>query len=130
MKHLSSPELAAKYLGKESEYEQVVSVLNQLPENVRKPQLALYKLSVLSEASWKKEKKHLDWTNGKKKKYYPWFDLTPGSASGFSYYYRTFVYGSSNSTVGSRLVFPTKEAVFFMGKTHLELYKDLMTLDQ
>lgn len=128
MKHLQRPELAAKYLKKEAEYEQVVSVLNQLPESVRKSQLALYKLSVLSEASWKLAKKQLDWNNRKQWKYYPWFDFWYGSASGFSFY--VYYYDYSRSYVGSRLVFPSEKVAVFIGKTYVELYRDLMIFNQ
>lgn len=127
MEHLSSPELAAKYLGKEAEYEQVVSVLNQLPESVRKPQLALYKLSILSEAAWKLEKKELDWDNREQKKYYPWISLLSGSASGFSF--NGYGYDFSDSLVGSRLVFPSEEIAKYINKTYIDPYRDLMTLN-
>lgn len=126
MKHLESFETAAEFIGED--FNAVLQTLEALPEKVKKPQIALYKLSVLSEASWKKGKKHLDWTNRKQWKYYPWFDLSSGSASGFSYY--GYGYDVSTSGVGSRLVFPSRSDAEYVGETYKDLYRDLMTLDQ
>lgn len=126
MEHLQSPELAAKYLGKEAEYEQVVSVLNHLPESVKASQLALYKLSILSEAAWKIAGKTLNWTIIGQRKYYPLFDIWSGSASGFSYNDNDYDY--SKSGVSSRLVFPTIQTEQYVGETHMELYRDLFII--
>ena len=122
MKHLETFEAAAEFLGKDTF--SVLSVLGALHEPEGKPLIALYKLSILSEASWKHEGIELNWKNRNQEKYYGWFDFSSGSASGFSY--DDFGYVISFSLVGSRLVFPTWQIAKYVGTTHLDLYRDLM----
>jgi hypothetical protein len=122
MKNLETFELAAESLGIDPS---ALPFVDGLPEKHQKAVVAGYKLMVISEAAW--EGKKPDWSNWNERKYYPWFDLSSGSGVGFSY----VVYGhdGSVSLVGSRLVFPTSEIARYVGKTHLELYKDFMLID-
>ncbi|MCY4781762.1 hypothetical protein ORI89_19100, partial [Sphingobacterium sp. UT-1RO-CII-1] len=85
-------------------------------------------------ASWKQEEKTIDWYDWDQYKYYPWFDMSPdqnagsvGSSVGFSC--DGYGYGLTCSSVGSRLVFPTREIAEYVGKTHLDLYRDFMVID-
>lgn len=122
MKNLETFELAAESIGINSS---ALPVVDSLPEKHQKAILAGYKLMVISEAAW--EGKKPDWSNWNERKYYPWFDLSSGSGVGFSYYGCDG--DDSYSLVGSRLVFPTSEIARYVGKTHLELYKDFMLID-
>ena len=121
MKHLETFQASAEFLGKDP---LALPGVELLPEAEGKAVIAFYKLSVISEASWKKEKKKIDWTNSRQYKYYGWFDFSSGSASGFSY--GDYACDLSFSGVGSRLVFPSRDIARYVGETHLELYKDLM----
>lgn len=108
----------------------VLPIVTGLPENQGKAIIAAYKLFIISQASWKGKK--IDWNNYEQRKYFPWFDMETypsqvGSGSGFSY--DGCDCGSAGSAVGSRLVFPTSEIAKFVGKTHLELYRDLMVIE-
>ena len=120
MKHLETFEAAAEFLGRDTE--SVLSVLKTLPEAEGKPLIALYKLGILSEAAWTVQGVQLDWSDGNQWKYYPWFRMS-GSGSGFSCL--DYGCGRSTSTVGSRLVFPSRDIAIYMGKTHKDIYKDL-----
>lgn len=62
-----------------------------------------------------------DWTDYNQWKHYPWFDMSRGS-SGF----RFNGYGrwGSDSRVGSRLCFISREVANHVGKQFVKLYKD------
>ena len=124
MNHLQTFESACSYLGKEP----ILPIVNNIDEKHSKAIVAAYKLFTISEASWKQMNMEIDWNNFEQTKYYPWFDLedSSGSAPGFSFF--VYVCGFSVSTVGSRLVFPSREIAEYVGKTHEELYKDFMVL--
>lgn len=126
MKHLKSFEAACEVVGIDSKN---VPNVENLPIKHAKAIVATYKLFVISEAAWKQINDKIDWNNYDQRKYYPWFDLEkyPGSASGFSC--NVSHYDRSLSLFGSRLVFPDKETAEYVGKTHLELYKDLMIIE-
>ena len=65
-----------------------------------------------------------DWKNSSQYKYYPWFDLSSGSGLSFS------GYGSqcSNSFVGSRLCFKSRELAEYAGKQFIDLYKEFFII--
>lgn len=127
MKNLESFENAANYLGIDPTKLPDVSML---PEGSQKAIVSFYKISIISQASWKQEDKVIDWYDWDQYKYYPWFDMSPervGSSVGFSC--NGYDYGNARSGVGSRLVFPTREIAEYVGKTHLDLYRDFMVID-
>lgn len=64
-----------------------------------------------------------DWDDHKQEKYSPWFEM--GGSSGFRYYY--YDDWDSDSTVGSRLCFKSKELAEYAGKQFTEVYKQYMT---
>ncbi|UBM58261.1 hypothetical protein LAG90_15765 [Marinilongibacter aquaticus] len=119
MEILETFELAAEFVGLDPSALPDVSMLE---EAEGKAITAFYKLSVLSRAAWKQSGRTLDWTNGSQRKYHAWFFLSDGAASEFSYYDYDFV--NRFSYVGSRLVFPTREAVRLVANVHLDLYCD------
>lgn len=126
MENLKSFEAAANFLGIDPNNLPDVSLL---PEQSQKAVIAFYKLSVVSQAAWKQEGKEIDWYNWNQRKYYPWFDMSPGekgSSVGFSYVVYNFV--NAPSTVGSRLVFPTWEIAKYVGQTLIDLYRDFMVI--
>lgn len=70
-----------------------------------------------------------DWNNWDENKYYPWFDMQSeeaGSGSGFSFFDYCYVY--VRSTVGSRLVYKSRELAEFVGKTFLDIYRGFMVI--
>jgi hypothetical protein len=78
---------------------------------------AAAQLSIIAEAlndGWKP-----DWKNTSEWKYYPWFDLSSGSGLSCSGYDDYF----SNSTVGSRLCFKSRELAEYAGKQFIKLYE-------
>ncbi|ODS87271.1 MAG: hypothetical protein ABS44_11685 [Chryseobacterium sp. SCN 40-13] len=67
-----------------------------------------------------------DWTNSSQTKYFPWFKMGSSSGSGFSFHdYDNWL---SNSTVGSRLCFKSRELAEYAGKQFTEIYKEFMTI--
>lgn len=90
----------------------------QFNSELTKGEIALRKLKIIVRAirsftNWKPV-----WSNSKKWKYAAWFDLEKG----FSYWstnaYFTYAY------VPSALFVESSEQAEFLGKTHLDLYKD------
>lgn len=65
-----------------------------------------------------------DWDNTSQRKWHPWFKLS----SGFGFDDSAFVYGLSNSFVGSRLCFESEEKSDYAAKQFLSLYKELLTI--
>ena len=130
MEHLKTFEAACELL--DYNPKEVLPVVDKMPEALAKATVAATKLFIISDAAWKTEAKEIDWNNYDQRKYYPWFDLETypdqvGSGAGFSFY--DCYYGHANSGVGSRLVFPTSEVAKYVGKTHLQLYRDLMVIE-
>jgi len=130
MKNLKSFESAAKFLGiNPTELPEV----SQLPEEHQKSVIAFYMLTIISMASWKQEGKEINWSDWNQYKYYPWFDMSPekksvGSSSGFSC--NDYDFDRTYSRVGSRLVYPTSEIATYVGKTHVQLYRDFMVIEK
>ena len=122
MKHLESFEAAAESLGKDPK---VLPGVEGLEPALGKATVAAYKLFVISQAAWAKAGKKIDWKDSDQYKYYPWFRM--GSAAGFSC--RGFSCGRSYSGVGSRLVFPDSKTAKYVGEQHLELYRDMMVIE-
>lgn len=127
MKHLETFEAACEVVGIDSKN---IPNITNLPIGHAKAIISTYMLFVILEAAWKHKNEKIDWNNYDQRKYYPWFDMesSSGSASGFSCL-GCFCDGSL-SAVGSRLVFPDSETAEYVGKTHLQLYKDLMVIEE
>lgn len=131
MKHLETFEGACELLGYNPN--EVLPVVQKMPEALAKATTAATKLFILSEAAWKSENKSIDWNDNRQKKYYPWWDMeiygdSGGSARGFSYYGFGYVY--SHTVVGSRLVFPSREATKYVASQHYQLYRDMMVIEK
>ena len=93
-----------------------------MPKHHQDATIAHAKLVIIAEAlndGWKP-----DWTNGQWDKYYPWFDLSSGSGLSFLVYDRR----SSNSVVGSRLCFKSRELAAYAGKRFKKLYAQYFLL--
>jgi len=89
--------------------------------------IAEFKIWMISKASWLSEGKTIDWTDWDQRKYYPWFDLSPSSGSGFSSI--DYYYDIAFSHVGSRRVFPTKEICKHLCENvFFDLFKTTFTL--
>ncbi len=64
-----------------------------------------------------------DWNNSSQYKYYPWFKM---SGSGLAYH--GFVSWSSDTLVGSRLCYKSKELAEYAGKQFISIYNDFRNL--
>src|SRR5437762_3029960 len=111
-------EAACKKLGIDPK--KAIPVLPDHPHN--KALIALAKLLIIIEVvndGWKP-----DWNNDDEYKYYPWFDMekTKTNPSGFSL--SRVNYDFTNSDVGSRLCFKTRELAEYTVKQFIGLYKD------
>jgi hypothetical protein len=68
-----------------------------------------------------------DWDNDDEYKYYPYFDMrSEGAGFGFSFGACTFSH--SDTLVGSRLCFKTRELAEYAGKQFQDIYIDYLTL--
>ena len=65
-----------------------------------------------------------DWGNSNQYKYYPWFDLSSGCGLSCD----DFGYLRSDSLVGSRLCFKSRELAEYAGKQFIELYKEFFLI--
>jgi hypothetical protein len=61
-----------------------------------------------------------DWNKDDERKWYPWFRL----ASGSGFVSSVFIYVHSDTHLGSRLVFPSKDQSDFAGTTFESIYLD------
>ncbi len=67
-----------------------------------------------------------DWNNGKWDKYHAWFWMDGKGSSGFRFF--AYVIWASDSAVGSRLCFISREACEHVGKTFTKLFKDYFVM--
>ena len=67
-----------------------------------------------------------DWNNGNQQKWYPYFEWSSGSGFGFSRSFYLFTY--ADSSVCSRLCFPTRELSDYFGKQFIEIHRELLTI--
>ena len=102
-----------------------VPVVTGIPEKYQKPLIANYQLMVIAEAlneGWTP-----DWSNGEWDKWYPWFNMNDSSSAGrFSFFVAAGQ--RSNSAVGSRLCFKSKDLAIYAGTQFLDIYKDFFTV--
>lgn len=125
MKDINSFETACQKVGVDAT---VLPEVSMLPEKHRKSIIAYYKLIIIAQAindGWEP-----NWNNSSEYKYYPWLyvkasDEKP-SGSGLSY--DDCGYVTSFTTVGSRLVFKSREAARFFGETFTDLLTDYLLI--
>ncbi len=87
------------------------------PESERQPMIDHAKLVIIAKAingDWIP-----DWTNYDQYKYFPWFKM--GSSSGVGFAYNDYDRWRTDSTVGSRLCFESREKAIFAGKQFEDL---------
>jgi hypothetical protein len=126
LSQLKTFEGACKLLKLDSK--KVIPTFRDYPAPDRKAMIAHAKLVIITKAANQIASKRRDWTpdwnNGQWDKWYPWFEM--GGSSGFRFS------GSgdlcSDSRVGSRLCFFSKEAAEHVGKTFEELYKEYFVM--
>ena len=102
-----------------------VPVVTGIPEKYQKPLIANYQLMVIAEAlneGWTP-----DWSNGEWDKWHPWFDMDASSSAG-RFSFGAAAYLRSNSGVGSRLCFKSKDLATYAGTQFLDIYKDFFTV--
>lgn len=95
---------------------------SMIPEQHRQALTDHYKLVIIAEAlneGWKP-----DWNNDDEYKYYPWFDMENGCVfDGYGCYF-------TDSFVGSRLCYRSREIAEYAGKQFEDLYKSYFQLTQ
>ena len=103
----------------------VIPDLSLFPEKDRSALEAHCKLVIIADALNRLENDgdewFPDWSNYNEYKYTPWFDMDPSSASGFAFGGYDDWYSDSN--VGSRLCYKTRELAEYAGKQFEDLYK-------
>ena len=95
--------------------------LEELPEEMRKPVLAAYKLMVIFKAinnGWVP-----NWSDDDQNKYYPYFKVSP-SGSGFSD--SLYDYSYAATSVGSRLLTDTSEKALYLANQFQDLYSQYL----
>ena len=95
--------------------------LNGIPEEFRKPMTAYYKLQIIYKAinnGWRP-----DWSNRNQYKYYLWFEVL---SSGFGFSHSNYYYGSTDTTVGSRLCTDTYEKALYIAEQFKAEYVDFL----
>jgi hypothetical protein len=100
-------------------------VVENLPDEFKKPVVAGYKLMVIFKAIndvWTP-----DWSDSDQYKYYPWFRVLP-SGSGFSD--SAFFCANARTVVGSRLCTSSSEKSMYIARTFEQEYKDYFLIEQ
>ena len=101
------------------EFKNAISIMEEPDE------IAYVKLKLIAKAlneGWTP-----DWSNGEWDKWYPWFKMDDSSSAGrFSFGDAVDQY--SNSLVGSRLCFKSKDLATYAGTQFLDIYKDFFTV--
>ena len=95
----------------------VLPKVSGMPKHHQEAMIAHAQLVIIAEAlngGWKP-----DWDNHNEWKYYPWFRM---SGSGLSFY--GYDGSSSDSGVGSRLCFKSRELAEYAGKQFLDIYTE------
>lgn len=68
-----------------------------------------------------------NWDDSSEYKYYPWFLMSSSSGVGFSY--NDYVYWTTDSVIGSRLCFKSRELAEYAGKQFESLYRDYFVIE-
>ena len=96
-----------------------------LPPRDRESAFAYHQLTIIAVAlneGWEP-----DWSNNSQYKYYPWFEYKKGLAGGGSgFSFDVYVYDVSTSTVGSRLVFKSRELAEYAAKQFEDIYNKFL----
>lgn len=93
--------------------------VSNIPEDLRKPIIANYKLTIIYRAinnGWRP-----DWSNWDQYKYFPWYRVL---SSGFGFSSASYGYDDTDSNVGSRLCTDTSEKALYIANQFEDLYKD------
>lgn len=123
---IKTVEQAFSFLGKDINALPDVSMID---EKSRQAILSHYKLIVVAEALNKEanggETWTPDWDNMDQRKYYPWFEISKeDKGSGFGFSCTDYDYGYTDTIVGSRLCFLSRELALYAAKQFEQLYKD------
>ncbi len=122
---VKSFEDACKVLGiDKNQFLQISSNIPQLKTEIE-AYMAFIKMTIIAQAlneGWLP-----DWTNYNEYKYYPWFyQKKEDKVSGLGLSYYDFGCTLSFTTVGSRLVFKTRELAEYAGKQFTEIYNQFL----
>ena len=101
------------------EFKNAISIMDEPDE------IAYVKLKLIAKAlneGWTP-----DWSNGEWDKWYPWFKMDD-SSSGGGISFDAADDRRSDSTVGSRLCFKSKDLATYAGTQFLDIYKDFFTV--
>jgi len=103
----------------------VMPDVSMLPKEMQKPQIALYKLHVVSKelnGDWTP-----DYTDHNQWKYTPWFKVvaTKDKPSGVGLSYYDCDSRGTGTDIGFRLCFKDEDTAQYAGETFLELWEDL-----
>lgn len=111
---------ACEFLGEEPIVDEVLLKLG-----FTKDEIAYRKLKTIAKAlneGWLP-----DWTNSNQYKYWPWFVYDSNSA-GFGCAYANYTATSTNTHIGSRLCFKTRELAAYAGEQFEDIYNDLLLI--
>jgi hypothetical protein len=95
--------------------------VSNLPEEVRKPIVAHYKLIIIFKAinnGWTP-----DWSDDDQYKYFPWFWVL---SSGFGFSYSDYYCTDTAAGVGSRLCTDSREKAMYIAKQFEAEYRDFL----
>ena len=98
------------------------------PELHREAVTSFAKLVIIAEAT--NEGHQFNWNDDEEYKWFPWFDMEESkqNPSGFRFLVAYFDSTHSRTAGGSRLCFRTREAAQYVGKTFIDLYRDIMVI--
>ena len=95
--------------------------VNDLPEDLKKPIIAVYKLFIIFLAinnGWKP-----DWSNSDQYKYYPWYWVL---SSGFGFDFSHYLCPNSSTGVGSRLCTDTSDKAKYIANQFEKEYQEYL----
>ena len=101
------------------EFKNAISIMEEPDE------IAYVKLKLIAKAlneGWTP-----DWSNGEWDKWYPWFKMDDSSSAG-RFSFDDSASRHSDSAVGSRLCFKSKDLATYAGTQFLDIYKDFFTV--
>ncbi len=95
-----------------------------VPSKHQKALIAHFKLIIIAEAlndGWQP-----NWNDSDEYKYFPWFEIKADDKrpGGFGFSYTYYDHWHTDTTVGSRLCFRTRELATYAGKQFADLYKE------
>ena len=97
----------------------VLPDLSMIPEEFRKPLLAVYRLMIICKAI--NNKWVPDWANSSQYKYFPWYWVL---SSGFGFSHSHYGYAGTATAVSSRLCTDTSEKAMYIANQFEQEYKD------